>query len=313
MAEADRQLGRAVDDGDLGLQHVLVAQPERFPLGAAHGLTRRAGLEIASERFVGAGAWSWHSDPQSDVIYQALGQSHSASADRRFPCPRRHAPSSSMHEQSQACMPTSWYGYYVLVMLTLCYVVNVVDRSQVLAASVQAIKEEFGASDVQLGMLERPAVRVVLLVPGDSDRRVGRPFEPPQRSGAGGGDVERNDGALRHGRELYDAVRWRASGRRSVKREAVRRRTRSSRTTFRRAGGDGFSIFALAVPVGTSLGAAIGGWGNRALGWRTTFIAGRACRASSWRSSCCLTVQGTAARYVGQLSAGGRDARDARA
>ena len=41
----------------------------------------------------------------------------------------------------------------MLVMLTLCYVVNVVDRSQVLAASVQAIKKEFGASDFQMGML----------------------------------------------------------------------------------------------------------------------------------------------------------------
>ena len=38
-------------------------------------------------------------------------------------------------------------------MLTLCYVVNVVDRSQILAASVQAIKKEFGATDFQLGLL----------------------------------------------------------------------------------------------------------------------------------------------------------------
>jgi predicted MFS family arabinose efflux permease len=45
------------------------------------------------------------------------------------------------------------YANYVLLMLTLCYVVNVVDRSQVLAASVQAIKAEFGASDFQMGLL----------------------------------------------------------------------------------------------------------------------------------------------------------------
>ena len=37
--------------------------------------------------------------------------------------------------------------------LTLCYVVNVMDRSQILAASLQAIKKEFGATDFQLGML----------------------------------------------------------------------------------------------------------------------------------------------------------------
>ena len=44
-----------------------------------------------------------------------------------------------------------------------------------------------------------------------------------------------------------------------------------------------FSIFALAVPVGTALGAAIGGWGNQHYGWRATFhdrrVAGPAGRA----------------------------------
>src|SRR5262245_44314886 len=37
--------------------------------------------------------------------------------------------------------------------------------------------------------------------------------------------------------------------------------------------GTAFAIYALAVPVGTSIGAAIGGWGNQNLGWRNTFIA----------------------------------------
>jgi MFS family permease len=36
--------------------------------------------------------------------------------------------------------------------------------------------------------------------------------------------------------------------------------------------GTAFAIFALAVPVGTSLGSAIGGWGNQHFGWRLTFI-----------------------------------------
>src|ERR1700745_3567382 len=46
-----------------------------------------------------------------------------------------------------------WYWYYVLGLLTLCCVANVVDRSQVLAASLQAIKREFNATDAQLGIL----------------------------------------------------------------------------------------------------------------------------------------------------------------
>ena len=48
---------------------------------------------------------------------------------------------------------TTWYRNYVLGVLTLCYVVNVMDRSQILAASVQSIKKEFGASDFAMGML----------------------------------------------------------------------------------------------------------------------------------------------------------------
>ena len=91
-------------------------------------------------------------------------------------------------------------------MLTLCYVVNVVDRSQVLAASVQAIKKEFGASDFQMGLLSGLALRGVLLADGHSDRRVGRSLQPSQRAGPGGGHVERDDGALRNGGELHDAL-----------------------------------------------------------------------------------------------------------
>jgi MFS family permease len=36
--------------------------------------------------------------------------------------------------------------------------------------------------------------------------------------------------------------------------------------------GTAFSFYALAVPVGTALGAFMGGWGNENLGWRNTFI-----------------------------------------
>ena len=47
----------------------------------------------------------------------------------------------------------TWYANYVLVALTLCYVINTMDRAQILAASLQAIKKEFGASDFQMGVL----------------------------------------------------------------------------------------------------------------------------------------------------------------
>ena len=41
----------------------------------------------------------------------------------------------------------------MLGVLTLCYVLNTMDRSQILAASLQAIKKEFAASDFQMGLL----------------------------------------------------------------------------------------------------------------------------------------------------------------
>src|SRR5258705_5341 len=50
VAEADRQLGRAVDDGNLRFLKILVGQTERLPLCAAHRLARGARLEITSER-----------------------------------------------------------------------------------------------------------------------------------------------------------------------------------------------------------------------------------------------------------------------
>ena len=54
---------------------------------------------------------------------------------------------------SPELLSRTWYTYYVLALLTVCYVANTVDRSQVLAASLQAIKREFNATDAQLGML----------------------------------------------------------------------------------------------------------------------------------------------------------------
>src|SRR5262249_33790776 len=44
-----RELGGRVDDRDLRLEHVLVAQPERAPLRASAGPERGAGLEVAAQ------------------------------------------------------------------------------------------------------------------------------------------------------------------------------------------------------------------------------------------------------------------------
>jgi hypothetical protein len=68
--------------------------------------------------------------------------------------PSTHAPAvSTATVAAPPLLSQPWYWNYILGALTLCYVVNVMDRSQILAASLQAIKAEFGASDFQLGML----------------------------------------------------------------------------------------------------------------------------------------------------------------
>jgi MFS family permease len=165
------------------------------------------------------------------------------------------------------------YANYVLIMLTLCYVVNVIDRSQVLAASVQAIKTEFGASDFQMGMLSGLPFALFYSLMGI-----------PIAAWA--------DRSSRRNVLVLAVATW--SGMTALFGTAVNFTmlflTRIG-TAIGEAGGSppshslisdyfakakrgtAFAIYALAVPVGTSIGAAIGGWGNQNLGWRNTFIA----------------------------------------
>ena len=76
--------------------------------------------------------------------------------------------------------------------------------------------------------------------------------------------------------------------------------------------GTAFSIFALGVPIGTSLGAALGGWGNQMLGWRMTFILA----GVPGHRDCADPVadgEGAAARTVGRRLARPPSARPCRA
>ncbi len=186
-------------------------------------------------------------------------------------------PASHTHsrpiEEGNSQITSRSYANYVLLMLTLCYVVNVVDRSQVLAASVQAIKTEFGASDFQMGMLSGLPFALFYSLMGI-----------PIAAWA--------DRSSRRNVLVLAVATW--SGMTALFGTAVNFTmlflTRIG-TAIGEAGGSppshslisdyfpkarrgtAFAIYALAVPVGTSIGAAIGGWGNQNLGWRNTFIA----------------------------------------
>jgi MFS family permease len=169
-------------------------------------------------------------------------------------------------------MTTTWYANYVLGVLTVCYVVNTMDRSQILAASLQAIKKEFGASDFQMGLLTGVPFALFYSVMGI-----------PIAAWA--------DRASRRNVLALAVTVWSAMT--AIFGMAVNFTMLFAArvgTAIGEAGGSppshslisdyfpksrrgtAFAIYALAVPIGTSLGAALGGWGNLNLGWRNTFI-----------------------------------------
>jgi MFS family permease len=165
-----------------------------------------------------------------------------------------------------------WYANYVLGALTLCYILNTMDRSQILAASLQAIKKEFGASDFQMGVLtgipfaffysfmgipiaawaDRSSRRNVLALAVASWSAMTAIF----------------------GMSVNYAMLFAARVGTAVGEAGGSPPSHSLISDYfpKSRRGTAFSIFALGVPIGTSLGAALGGWGNQNIGWRMTFI-----------------------------------------
>jgi MFS family permease len=165
------------------------------------------------------------------------------------------------------------YAHYVLGALTLCYVINVMDRSQILAASVQAIKKEFGASDFQLGMLSGIPFALFYSL-------MGIPIAAwADRSS------RRNVLALAvatwsamtalFGMSVNFVMLFLARVGTAIGEAGGSPPSHSLISDYFPKGrrGTAFSVYALAVPIGTSIGAAFGGWGNQYLGWRMTFVA----------------------------------------
>ena len=60
---------------------------------------------------------------------------------------------SRAQSSASSLLSAAWYRNYVLGVLFLTYIVNVIDRSQVLAVNLQSIKLELGVSDSLLGLL----------------------------------------------------------------------------------------------------------------------------------------------------------------
>jgi MFS family permease len=166
----------------------------------------------------------------------------------------------------------TWYANYVLGALTLCYVLNTMDRSQILAASVQAIKKEFAASDFQMGVLTGIPFALFYSVMGipiaawadRSSRRNVLALAVASWSAM----------TALFGMSVNYAMLFAARVGTAIGEAGGSPPSHSLISDYFPKGrrGTAFSIFALGVPIGTSLGAALGGWGNQTLGWRSTFI-----------------------------------------
>jgi MFS family permease len=183
----------------------------------------------------------------------------------------RDVRAAPLPQSDPGLLAREWYWYYVLGLLTLCYVANVVDRSQVLAASLQAIKREFNATDAQLGILSGLPFALFYSF-------LGIPI-------AAWADRSSRRNVLAWSCALWSA----ATGLCGMAVNFAMLFVARIGTAVGEAGGSppshslisdyfpklkrgmAFSIFALAVPVGTAIGAGVGGWGAQNLGWRNTF------------------------------------------
>ena len=166
----------------------------------------------------------------------------------------------------------TWYANYVLGALTVCYVLNTMDRSQILAASLQAIKSEFGASDFQMGILTGipfaffysfMGIPIAALADRSNRRNV---LALAVASWSAMTAV--------FGMSVNYAMLFAARVGTAVGEAGGTPPSHSLISDYfpKSRRGTAFSIFALGVPIGTSLGAALGGWGNATIGWRMTFI-----------------------------------------
>jgi MFS family permease len=183
----------------------------------------------------------------------------------------RRSESLEPQQTSPELLSRTWYAYYVLGLLTICYVANTVDRSQVLAASLQAIKREFNATDAQLGLLSGLPFALFYSFLGipiaawadRSSRRNVLAWACALWSAATAACGAAANFGMLFGARVFTAI-GEAGGSppsHSLISDYFPKRTRAT----------AFSMYALAVPIGTAVGAAIGGWGTQHLGWRNTF------------------------------------------
>jgi MFS family permease len=146
------------------------------------------------------------------------------------------------------------------------------DRSQILAASLQAIKKEFGASDFQMGVLTGIPFALFYAFMGIPIAALAD--RSSRRNVLAVAVATWSAMTAVFGMSVNYAMLFAARVGTAVGEAGGSPPSHSLISDYfpKRLRGTAFSIFALGVPLGTFAGATLGGWGNQTLGWRMTFI-----------------------------------------
>lgn len=175
-------------------------------------------------------------------------------------------------ERGATLLSAWWYRNYVLGLLFLTYVLNVIDRSPVLGVSLQFIKEEFGASDTQLGLLSGLAFTLFYSTMGipiaalaDRSSRVN---VLAVSVAVWSGMTALCGAAVNFGMLFFTRVGT------AVGEAGGSPPSHSLISDYfpKSERGRAFATFALGVPIGTAIGNYIAGQSIQAFGWRTTFM-----------------------------------------
>lgn len=164
------------------------------------------------------------------------------------------------------------YQYYVLFMLVLGYIFNVVDRSSVFGAVLPAIKKEIAASDLEMGLLSGATFAVFYSFLGIPIARLADRWSRVNvlaLSIALWSAATASCGAAWNYMSLFTSRAMTAVG------EAGGSPPSHSLISdyfpiSKRA--TALAIYAMAVPIGTSIGNYSSGWLNVWYGWRQTFV-----------------------------------------
>jgi MFS family permease len=164
------------------------------------------------------------------------------------------------------------YQYYVLLMLFFGYVFNVIDRSSVLGAVLPSIKKEIAASNFLMGLLGGLAFSVFYSFLGIPLARLADRWSRVNvlaLSIALWSAATATCGLAWNYLSLFTSRAFTAIGEAGGSPPSHSLISdyfpRSKRATA-------LALYAMAVPIGTSVGNALAGWFNVWYGWRTTFV-----------------------------------------